>query len=70
MIKQNEGNLDKNIRKVAGVLLIILGLTVFTGTLKIIALVLGTVILITGLIGYCALYSILGINTCNIKNDK
>lgn len=56
----NEGTVDRTIRVVAGVA--ILALTV-VGPHTLWGLV-GLVPLATGLIGYCPLYSVLGIRTC------
>lgn len=67
MFKQNEGKLDRTIRMVAGVLSLYLSLFVLDGVFKTIALVLGIVLVITGSLGFCGLYTLLGINTCPIK---
>jgi hypothetical protein len=56
----NEGTLDRAIRVVAG--LAILSLTVF-GPHTLWGLV-GAVPLLTGLVGFCPLYRLLGIRTC------
>lgn len=62
----NVGGIEKPLRIVGGLLLIGVGAlgglpTVGTG----IALTLGAVFLVTGVIGYCPLTSLLGINTCH-----
>lgn len=62
----NEGTLDRVLRVVAGVA--ILSLTV-VGPKSAWAF-LGAVPLVTGLVGTCPLYSILGIHTCAVKNPK
>jgi len=63
-MKKNESNLDRIIRVVAGVILAGLYFTgTVTGTLGIIFLVLGVVLFLTGIIGFCALYSLFKINT-------
>ncbi|MBU0581073.1 MAG: DUF2892 domain-containing protein [Candidatus Margulisbacteria bacterium] len=58
MIK-NEGNLDRVIRVILGVVIIGVG-SYYQSWLGFI----GLIPLITGLIGYCPLYSIFGIKTC------
>lgn len=63
MLKRNEGNLDRILRVVAGLVLISL---VFVGPMTPWGWV-GLVPLITGLVGSCPIYSILGMNTCPIK---
>lgn len=61
---KNEGAVDRIIRVVIG--LAILSLTI-TGPQSMWGLV-GLVPLITGLIGFCPLYKILGLNSCPIKS--
>jgi hypothetical protein len=61
----NVGGFEKPIRIVGGLLLI--GVGAFGGLSGAgmgIALTLGIVFLATGVIGYCPLTSLLGINTC------
>lgn len=60
IVKTNEGGLDRGLRVLAGVVL--LGLAV-TGVLGPWAY-LGVVLLATGVLGWCPLYRVLGINTC------
>lgn len=59
-MKTNEGNLDRVLRVGAGLLLI--GLAV-TGQIGIWGYI-GVVPLLTGAVGMCPLYTVLGINTC------
>ncbi len=59
-MKTNEGSLDRTLRVLAGVLLIAL---VLTGTIGLWGWI-GVVPLVTGAIGMCPLYLLLGINTC------
>lgn len=59
-MKTNEGNLDRAVRVVAGLALI--GLAA-TGTVGLWGYI-GVVPLLTGAVGMCPLYSVLGINTC------
>ena len=63
-MKINESNLDRIIRVVLGVVLLILGLTnVVTGGLGVAAIVIGVLSLITGLVGFCPMYALLKIHT-------
>ncbi len=67
MFKTNEGNLDRALRVILG-----LGLLVWffadTGSgAWHYAKLIGIVPLLTGLIGSCPLYSILGVSTCPMK---
>jgi len=65
-MKKNMGTTDKTIRIVIGIILIVLGVLNTAWLLVII----GLIPLITGLIGYCPLYTLLGISTCKVKTDK
>jgi hypothetical protein len=60
---QNSGGIDKILRIVAGIALI--ALTVM-GVLPVWGYI-GIVPLATGLMGWCPLYTVLGINTCPMK---
>ena len=62
-MKKNEGNLDRTMRVAAGLLLIGLAATHTVGAWGYI----GVVPLLTGAIGMCPLYSILGLNTCPVN---
>jgi hypothetical protein len=62
----NVGGIERPIRIVAGILLI--GVGAFAGLPTVgmgVALTVGVVFLVTGVIGYCPLTSLLGINTCH-----
>ena len=60
---RNEGTIDRVARVALGVVLLVLALlgqyTPWTW--------IGVVPLLTGVLGMCPLYSILGINTCRVK---
>ena len=64
MTFKNEGKLDRTLRVIAGLGILSL---VFVGPQTAWGWV-GVVPLVTGLIGNCPVYSILGINTCTIKS--
>lgn len=59
----NEGKIDRILRVILGLVLISL---VFVGPHTMWGWV-GVVPLLTGLVGMCPLYSMLGINTCPMK---
>jgi hypothetical protein len=62
---QNIGYTDRFIRLLAGAVLIVLPLAgVATGTIGIITLVAGIVIMLTAITGYCPFYTLLKINSC------
>lgn len=60
---RNEGNVDRALRVIVGLVLIALALT---GKFAPWGWV-GVVPLVTGLLGTCPIYSIFGINTCGVK---
>lgn len=62
-MKSNVGGIDRILRIVVG--LVLIGLT-FTGTIGAWGWI-GVVPLATGAMGFCALYPLLGINTCPKK---
>jgi hypothetical protein len=63
-MSRNEGTIDRVLRVILGLVLISL---VFVGPQTVWGWV-GVVPLLTGLVGYCPLYSVLGIRTCPMKN--
>jgi hypothetical protein len=66
MFSQNIGKLDRTLRIVLG-LVLLAGFFALPQASYRWVLLIGIVPLVTGLINSCALYSILGINTCKIK---
>jgi hypothetical protein len=66
-MKLNVGVVDKVARIIVGVGLLSL-IVVLEGNLRWLGLV-GIVPLATGLIGYCPLYSMLGLSTCPTKTS-
>ena len=63
-MKTNESGLDRIIRVVVGIAFIALYLTgVVTGGAGIVVIIIGALALITGLVGFCPLYSLLKIKT-------
>lgn len=59
---RNEGMMDRALRVVAGLVLLAL---VFVGPQTPLGW-LGLVPLITGLVGFCPLYRLIGVNTCRV----
>ena len=62
-MKTNEGNTDRIIRIVLAVVIFGLGLAAQSWLGLI-----GFIPLLTGLVGWCPLYSIFGLSTCPIKS--
>jgi len=66
MMKKNMGTVDKVIRILVAVAIVVLFYTqVITGALGIVLLVLAAVFVITSMISFCPLYLPFGINTGN-----
>ena len=64
-MKTNEGTIDRALRIAAGLLLLAL---MFTGTIGVWGWI-GVVPLLTGAVGFCPLYTVLGLNTCPMKKS-
>lgn len=62
-IAKNESNTDRAIRIIVGAVVLTVALLKLTGTAQVVAIVVGAIALITGLVGFCALYSLLGVKT-------
>ncbi len=64
MFTTNEGTLDRGVRLVVGMFMLVLALTALSGIWQIVAAVAGLILLATGAIGFCPLYALFGISTC------
>lgn len=67
MFSRNEGKTDRMIRVVVGLILIGLFFAGTVGAFGWVLLIVGIVLLVTGAMGTCPAYSLLGINTCKVK---
>lgn len=65
LLRTNEHPVERTVRGVLGIVLI--GLA-FTGTLGAWAYI-GIVPLLTGVVGSCPLYSVLGVSTCPLRQS-
>jgi hypothetical protein len=64
-MKKNMGSTDKIIRVlIAAVIAILFFTNVISGTFGIVLLVLAGVFVLTSLISFCPLYTLIGANTC------
>ena len=71
-LTKNVGSIDKTIRLVAGLLLAayaILGAGL-SSTMGILALVVGVVLIVTGVVNFCPLFKILGISSTKIHSNS
>lgn len=67
-MKKNMGNADRIIRVlIAAVFAYLYFSGTVTGTLGIVLLVLGIVFVLTSLVSFCPLYTLIGLNTCPKK---
>ncbi len=64
-LPHNVGSVDKTIRLVAGLLLAAFGIfgAGLSSTVGIIALVVGAVLVVTGVVNFCPIFKILGISS-------
>ncbi len=63
-MKANESGVDRIVRGILGVILLLVAfLAVPAGALQIVLAIIGVVVLLTGAIGFCPLYRILGLST-------
>lgn len=67
-MKKNMGLTDKLIRLSVVIIIAILYFTAtITGTLAIVLLVIAGVFLLTSLMSFCPIYTLLGINSCPVE---
>jgi hypothetical protein len=67
-MKKNMGSADRLIRTLIALILVVLYLmNIITGTLGLIFMIIAAIFVLTSLISFCPLYTLLGINTCNRK---
>ena len=70
-MKKNMGNADRIIRiLIAGLIIGLYFTNVISGTLGIILLAFAGIFILTSLVGFCPLYSLVGLNTCPRKIDS
>ncbi|SNR38187.1 YgaP family membrane protein [Lutibacter flavus] len=69
-MKKNMGNSDKLIRLLIAVVIAALYYTkVIDGTVAIVLMAVGIILLLTSLLNFCPLYKIFGLNTCKIPKN-
>ena len=67
LFEKNVGTIDRSVRLGAGVGLVVGGAFVMAVPLSYVAVLVGVVLLFTGFMSTCTLYSILGISTAGKK---
>lgn len=67
-MKKNMGNADRITRILLAAVMAVLYFTnIVTGTFGIVLLVLAGVFVLTSLVSFCPLYTLIGLNTCPAK---
>jgi hypothetical protein len=67
-MKPNVGGLDRTLRMIAGLILLIVGIFIVKSSgWMAIFIGLGAIIFLTGLFRFCALYTLCGADTCPSK---
>lgn len=67
-MKTNENTTDRLLRIIlAAILGAAVALKVVTGVTAIVFLVASSVLFLTGVIGFCGIYALLGLSTCKIS---
>jgi hypothetical protein len=71
---KNVGSTDRTVRIIIGIIVAIVGVIGLLGYipiplwLNIVLIVVGIVLVITAMIRFCGLYTLIGINTCDCKD--
>ncbi|HAK76445.1 MAG TPA: DUF2892 domain-containing protein [Runella sp.] len=67
-MKPNMGGADRIIRLVVAAIVAVLYFTgTLTGIIGIVALVVAAVFVLTSLVSFCPLYTLIGLNSCSVK---
>lgn len=68
-MKRNVGLIDRIVRFVIAAVFIALPLTgIVKGNDAIVFYVLAGIVTLTGIMGFCGLYTVCGLNSCKLKN--
>lgn len=67
-MKKNMGTVDKSLRVLIAILIAVLYFTnVISGLVATILLIFSAIFILTSLVGFCPLYTLLGVSTCKTK---
>lgn len=70
-MNKNVGGIDRFLRVALGIVLVLVGLfSPISGGVKNIVFIVAVIALFTGVVGFCPLWKILGINTCKACREK
>ncbi|MGZ2369616.1 YgaP family membrane protein [Ancylomarina sp. YFZ004] len=68
-MKKNMGPIDRILRSIVAIALIVLFIMdIITGTIGIVVVVFASIMLISAIIGNCPPYALMGFNTCKKKD--
>ncbi len=62
-IQPNEGTVDRAVRITAGILLVGIGIGALEGIMQLVAIIAGAILIASGTLGYCFLYTLFNIST-------
>jgi hypothetical protein len=69
-MRRNEGNVDRGVRAVIGVVAAAVAVAVGPASvLGVVLLVIAAIMLVTAAVGVCPLYSLFGVSTCPVDGD-
>lgn len=69
-MKKNMSSTDSIIRILIAALITVLFFTkIITGTFAIVMIIVAAIFLATSVIGFCPLYSLIGVKTCKTKSN-
>jgi hypothetical protein len=70
-MKKNMGSMDRIIRTIIAATIAVLFFTnVISGTLGVVLLALAGIFLLTSLVSFCPLYTLVGLSTCPVAEKK
>ena len=70
-MKRNMGSADRAIRlMVAAIIVVMYFSNIVTGTIGLILLALAGIFILTSFAGFCPFYTLLGINTCEVRKAR
>lgn len=69
-MKANVGGVDRVIRVVVGLVLLALGIFAIGGFWQWLSIIVGAILLLTGLVSFCPLYALIRVNTAKKAGEE
>ena len=69
-MKANVGGIDRAIRLILGLVLLGLGIFALNGAWQWVSIVVGAMLLLTGLVSFCLLYPVIRVNTAKKRASE